>query len=185
MVSCQQDLQLTRKRYVIYTGSGQGYTHITRALINTLNEGGRAAAEAMAMLAIMVGFAAVVQSAPVFQTIIDGVTNLPVPALFIVLISTGLIVAITGSPPAGLQIILPILAGTMTNVSPEAMHRVASMATQTLDLLPFQGAIIIMLGMAGLSHKEGYSSVFRAEVVWGCIAAIVVTVMLTFFPALG
>jgi H+/gluconate symporter-like permease len=158
---------------------------IGRALINTLNEGGRAAAEAMAMLAIMVGFAAVVQSAPVFQTIIDGVTNLPVPALFIVLISTGLIVAITGSPPAGLQIILPILAGTMTNVSPEAMHRVASMATQTLDLLPFQGAIIIMLGMAGLSHKEGYSSVFRAEVVWGCVAAIVVTVMLTLFPALG
>lgn len=156
-----------------------------RALIHTLNEGGRAAAEAIAMLAIMVGFASVVQAAPVFQTIVDGVTNLSVPSLFIVLISTGLIVAITGSPPAGLQIILPILSTTITDVPPAAMHRVASMATQTLDLLPFQGAIIIMLGMAGLSHKEGYHPIFRAEVIWGCVAAVVVTILLTLFPALA
>lgn len=156
-----------------------------RSLINTLNDGGRVAAEAMAMLAIMVGFAAVVQATPVFQTIVEKVTSMSVPALFIVLISTALIVAITGSPPAGLQIILPILAGTITSVPPAAMHRVASMATQTLDLLPFQGAIIIMLGMAGLSHKEGYPAIFKAEVIWGCVAAIVVTVMRTLFPGLA
>lgn len=155
------------------------------ALIHTLNEGGKAAAEAMAMLAIMVGFAAVIQATPVFQSIVDSVTSMAVPSLFIVLISTALIVAITGSPPAGLQIILPILAGTITTVSPEAMHRVASMATQTLDLLPFQGAIIIMLGMAGLSHKEGYGPILRAEVAWGCIAAVTVTVLLTLFPGLA
>ncbi len=161
------------------------YGSKSKALVKSFNAGGVTTSESIIMLAIMVGFASVVQASPVFQNIIDGVLSIPLPALFLVLFATMVIVGLTGSPPAGLQIVIPILSSIFVNVNPAAIHRVATVATQTFDTLPFQGAIIIMLGMCGLTHKEGYFPVFIVTVVNTFIATIVCAVLLTVFPNLA
>ena len=105
--------------------------------------------------------------------------------MLLVVLSVAIIVAFTGSPPAGLQIILPILSTVLVGVAPEAIHRVATISTQTFDTLPFQGAVIVTLGLCGLTHKEGYFPVMMTTVIWTGAAAVVAALMLTFFPGLA
>ena len=95
------------------------------------------------------------------------------------------IVAFTGSPPAGLKIVLPLLSAALVGVAPEAIHRVATISTQTFDTLPFQGAVIVTLGLCGLTHKEGYFPVMMTTVIWTGVAAIVAAILLTLFPGLA
>jgi H+/gluconate symporter-like permease len=143
-----------------------------RALINTLNEGGKSAAESMFLGAIVVGFAAVVQATPAYDAMVNGLLSLSLPAPLLVVIAVAILVGLTGSPPAGLAIVVPVLAANLA-LSPEAIHRISTTAASTFDTLPFQGAVIIMLNMAGLKHKEGYPPVLMCTVVWTLAAALV------------
>lgn len=156
-----------------------------RTIVGSLNEGCKTAAESICLMAILVGFAAVVQATPVFDNIVNVLMGLPIPAMLLVVLSVAIIVAFTGSPPAGLQIILPILSTVLVGVAPEAIHRVATISTQTFDTLPFQGAVIVTLGLCGLTHKEGYFPVMMTTVIWTGAAAVVASLMLTFFPGLA
>lgn len=154
-----------------------------RVLIKTLNEGGRSTAESLFLGAIVVGFAAVVQATPVYQVMVDGLINLPLPAPLLVVIAVAILVGLTGSPPAGLAIVVPVLAANLS-LSPEAIHRIATTAATTFDTLPFQGAVIIMLNMAGLKHKDGYPPVMMCTVVWTMAASLVAALLFTIFPGL-
>ena len=136
-------------------------------------------------MAILVGFAAVVQSTPLFNNIVESIMGLPIPAMLLVVLAVAVIVAFTGSPPAGLKIVLPLLSAALAGVAPAAIHRVATISTQTFDTLPFQGAVIVTLGLCGLTHKEGYFPVLMTTVVWTGVAAIVAAIMLTLFPGLA
>ena len=42
----------------------------------------------------------------------------------------------------------------------EVLHRVASMAAGGMDTLPHNGAIITLLIVTGLSHKQSYKDIF-------------------------
>ena len=69
-----------------------------KALINTLNEGGRSTAESIFMGAIVVGFASVVQATAAYQVMVDGLLSLPLPAPILVVIAVAILVGLTGSP---------------------------------------------------------------------------------------
>ena len=155
-----------------------------RVLINTLNEGGRSTAESLFLGAIVVGFASVVQATPAYQVMVDGLLSLPIPAPLLVVLATAILVGLTGSPPAGLAIVVPVLAANR-NLAPEAIHRIATTAASTFDTLPFQGAVIIMLNMAGLKHKDGYPPVLMCTVVWTLAASLVAALLFTVFPGLA
>lgn len=43
-----------------------------------------------------------------------------------------------------------------TGVSVELLHRVAAMASGGFDSLPHNGAVITLLAICGLTHKESY-----------------------------
>ena len=156
-----------------------------QAIATSLNEGCKTAAESICLMAILVGFAAVVQSTPVFNNIVESIMGLPIPAMLLVVLAVAVIVAFTGSPPAGLKIVLPLLSAALVGVAPAAIHRVATISTQTFDTLPFQGAVIVTLGLCGLTHKEGYFPVLMTTVIWTGVAAIVAAIMLTVFPGLA
>ncbi|MCR5784117.1 MAG: hypothetical protein K6G40_00550 [Eubacterium sp.] len=153
-------------------------------VIDSLNEGGKTAAESLFLGGVVVGFATVVQATDAYQAIIDGTLSLNIPGTLLVVFAVTILVGLTGSPPAGLQIVIPVLSESLA-ISPEALHRIASTASQTFDTLPFQGAIIIMLGMAGLKHKEGYMPVFMCTVVWTMAAALAEAFIFMAFPGLG
>lgn len=155
-----------------------------KLLINTLNEGGRSTAESLFMGAIVVGFAAVVQATPAYEVMVNGLLGLNIPAPLLVVIAVAILVGLTGSPPAGLAIVVPVLAGSL-DLAPEAIHRIATTAATTFDTLPFQGAILIMLSMADLKHKDGYPPVMMCTVVWTLTASLVAAILFAIFPGLA
>ena len=50
-------------------------------------------------------------------------------------------------------------------MSPELLHRVASMASGGMDTLPHNGAVITLLGIAGLTHKQSYRDIFAITIL--------------------
>ena len=64
-----------------------------------------------------------------------------------------------------------------TGISPELLHRVAAIATGGLDSLPHNGAVITLLSICKLGHRQAYPDIFMVAVV-GPLAALAVVVLL-------
>jgi H+/gluconate symporter-like permease len=47
----------------------------------------------------------------------------------------------------------------------EVLHRVAAMASGGMDTLPHNGAVITLLAVTGLSHRQSYKDVFAITVI--------------------
>src|ERR1700687_4977143 len=45
---------------------------------------------------------------------------------------------------------------TQTGISPALMHRVAVIGSGTLDILPHNGAVVTLLAITGLRHRDSY-----------------------------
>ena len=66
-------------------------------------------------------------------------------------------------------------------MSPEILHRVASMASGGMDTLPHNGAVITLLAVCGLTHKESYKDIFAIT----CIKTLTVFVIILFYTMTG
>jgi H+/gluconate symporter-like permease len=98
-----------------------------------------------------------------------------------------LLSAMTGSASGGMSIALDSL-GTMfvhqaqtAGVSLQAMHRITSVASGSLDALPHNGAVITLLAVCGLSHRESYFDIFMTSMAAPLIALILMIVLATLF----
>jgi H+/gluconate symporter-like permease len=49
--------------------------------------------------------------------------------------------------------------------SPEMLHRIASMASGGMDTLPHNGAVITLLAITGLTHRQSYKDIFVITVL--------------------
>ncbi|WP_350557606.1 GntP family permease [Psychrobacter sp. CAL346-MNA-CIBAN-0220] len=102
-------------------------------------------------------------------------------------IMINVLAGITGSASGGLGIALEIMGKSYMqlaeqyNINPELMHRIASLAAGGLDSLPHNGAVITMLAICGLTHKESYKDIFVTAVFVPLIALIVVITLGTMF----
>ena len=47
----------------------------------------------------------------------------------------------------------------------DVLHRVASMASGGMDTLPHNGAVITLLAVTGLTHRQSYKDVFAITVI--------------------
>ncbi|MEO5963678.1 MAG: GntP family permease, partial [Thermomonas sp.] len=47
----------------------------------------------------------------------------------------------------------------------EVLHRVAAMASGGMDTLPHNGAVITLLAVTGLTHRQAYKDVFAVTVI--------------------
>jgi H+/gluconate symporter-like permease len=65
-------------------------------------------------------------------------------------------------------------AGAAAGISPELLHRVAAIASGGLDSLPHNGAVITLLGICRLSHRESYLDIFMVSVVGPLLALALV-----------
>ncbi|WP_010584776.1 GntP family permease [Schlesneria paludicola] len=95
-------------------------------------------------------------------------------------ISVNVLAGITGSASGGLSIALEALGqtyferGLAAGISPEVMHRVASLSCGGLDTLPHNGAVITLLLICNATHKESYWDIAMVSVVVPMVATIVV-----------
>jgi H+/gluconate symporter-like permease len=61
-----------------------------------------------------------------------------------------------------------------TGINPALMHRVAVIGAGTLDSLPHNGAVVTLLALCGLSHRESYFDIVMVAIVGAIIALVAV-----------
>ena len=71
-------------------------------------------------------------------------------------------VTVTASLTSGLGIALSAAetAAKAANIPLEVFHRIAAMASGGMDTLPHNGAVITLLAVTGLTHRQAYKDVF-------------------------
>ncbi|MFN0179541.1 MAG: GntP family permease [Gemmatimonadales bacterium] len=131
-----------------------------------------------------VGYGSVIASLTAFGAIQAFVVGIaPGNPLISEAIAVNLMAGITGSASGGMSIALNMLGakylelGTAAGISPELLHRVAAIASGGLDSLPHNGAVITLLGICRLSHRESYLDIFVVSVAVPLVALLVVLVL--------
>jgi H+/gluconate symporter-like permease len=67
----------------------------------------------------------------------------------------------------------------MPPISLEVFHRVASMASGGMDTLPHNGAVITLLAITGLSHRQAYGGIFAITIIKSLAVLFVIGVFYT------
>src|SRR3954452_4951673 len=131
---------------------------------------GSKAAVAGALLASMntaseYGFGGVIALLPGFAAVSAALKSIPNP-LVNEAVTVTVLAGITGSASGGMSIALAamsdsfIAAAHAANIPLEVFHRVAAMASGGMDTLPHNGAVITLLAVTGLTHRQAYKDVF-------------------------
>jgi len=81
---------------------------------------------------------------------------------------------ITGSASGGLTIALELFGETFISwgYTPEIIHRVASIACGGLDTLPWNGTVVMLFALSGVSYKKGYKHVAMETVILPLLSLI-------------
>lgn len=153
---------------------------------NVFAAGATSSFGAIANTAAVVGFGSVVKTIPLFQTIVNSLLNIPGPALLGAALAVTIICGLTGSASGGLGIGVPLVAPTYIarGVAPEAIHRVASIASGALDTVPHNGYVVTLLNLCGTTHKEAYMPIFWLTVVLTGMTMVLAIVLFELFPML-
>lgn len=119
-----------------------------------------------------VGYGATIASLPAFAMVKGWVLNVaPNNPLVSEAISINILAGITGSASGGLSIALESLGAIYREravelgVSLQLMHRVAAMSAGGLDTLPHNGAVITLLAICGLTHRQSYLDIGMVSLV--------------------
>ena len=125
--------------------------------------------------AAVIGFGGVVTQTAGFQEFTRIMVDSSLPPLISMFASINLVAGITGSAAGGLQIFMKTMSQDYLamGIDPAALHRLVTMASGGLDSLPHSGAVIALLTIMGLTHKETYRDIFVITVVIPLFASVV------------
>jgi H+/gluconate symporter-like permease len=137
---------------------------------------GLSAATSGALLAIFntaseVGFGNLVKTLPGFRTIQESVFLVSRHVLIAEAVAVNVLAGITGSASGGLSIALDVMGARYLElaraqgISPELLHRIAAMASGGMDTLPHNGAVITLLAITGMTHRQSYPDIFAITVL--------------------
>jgi len=149
----------------------------------SLDAGANASVLPALSVASLVGFGAVVAALPAFAMVRDFVLSIEGGPLVSLALAVNVLAALTGSASGGLTIALDALGETYrqlavaTGMDPALMHRVAVLSAGTLDSLPHNGAVVTLLSVCGVSHRESYFDLFMVAIVGALIALAAVIVL--------
>jgi H+/gluconate symporter-like permease len=153
-----------------------------------LEEGANASVMPLMNTASQVGFGAVIASLAGFVLIRDAVLGIaPGNPLVSMSIAANILAGITGSASGGMSIALQTLGdtwlqlGRAAGIAPDLLHRVIAIATGGLDALPHNGAVITLLGICKLTHRQSYFDIFIVAVAIPLLALVLVVVLGTVF----
>jgi H+/gluconate symporter-like permease len=155
--------------------------------IDTLNKGTLGSMLPMLNTSSEVGYGGVIASLPAFGVVRDAMTGVTSDPVISIAITVNVLAAITGSASGGLSIAMASLGDYYLNlaqaahVSPEIMHRIASMSAGGFDLMPHNGAVITLLGICGLTHRESWFDIFVVGSLITVFAAVCVIVLNALF----
>jgi H+/gluconate symporter-like permease len=112
--------------------------------------------------AAVIGFGGVVTQTAAFGDIKALILDSGMPPLLSMFASVSSVSAITGSASGGLQIFMQTMAGAYVDMGmdPQVLHRIATMAAGGFDSLPHSGAVVAVLTITQLTHREAYRDMF-------------------------
>lgn len=118
-----------------------------------------------------VGFGNVVKTLPGFKLIQGWITGASSYPLVSEAVAVNILAGVTGSASGGMSIALEVAGkqylemANAAGISPELLHRIASMASGGMDTLPHNGAVITLLAITGLTHRQSYKDIFAITVL--------------------
>lgn len=117
--------------------------------------------------AAVIGFGGVVTATIGFNQFSELMTNSSMPPLISMFVSISLMSGIVGSASGGLQIFMETMAPHFLAMGFDTgtLHRLAAMASGGLDSLPHSGAVVAMLTITGLNHKQAYKDIAVITVI--------------------
>jgi len=116
------------------------------------------------------GFGAVIAALPGFLVVRDALSAIPNP-LVNAAVSVSTLAGVTGSASGGMSIALAamsdafIASANAMHIPLDVLHRVVAMASGGMDTLPHNGAVITLLAVTGLTHRESYRDIFAVTMI--------------------
>jgi H+/gluconate symporter-like permease len=153
------------------------------ALRESMDAGANASVLPALGVASLVGFGAVVAALPGFVVVRDWVLSIGGGPIVSLAVAANVLSALTGSASGGMTIALDALGETYLrlagelHIDPALLHRVATISAGTLDSLPHNGAVVSLLAVCGLTHRESYRDIVMVAIV-GAVIALVVVILL-------
>lgn len=137
----------------------------------------------------IVGFGFAVRELHGFKLIVNWVTHLRGDPLVSAAIAVALIAAIAGSASGGQGIALPLIKPVYVDglgVGPRALHRIVAISSGTLDSLPANGYVVMLIrNICGETHSSAYRPIFVTTVLLPAAGAALAIVLFKCFPQWG
>ena len=149
----------------------------------SIDAGANSAALPMLMIASLVGFGAVVAALPAFALVRDAVFSIQGGPLISLSVAMNVLAGLTGTASGGMAIVLNAFGSDFMalaethGIHPDLMHRITTMSAGTLDALPHNGTVLLLLQISGLSHRESYLDMVMTVIV-SCIIALIAVIAL-------
>ncbi len=156
-------------------------------VIESLNAGTMGSLLPIFNTASEVGYGNVIASLPAFLVVKNAVLGISENPLVSEAVAVNVLAGITGSASGGMSIALSTLGAkylelaTAAGINPELLHRVAVMSSGCFDSLPHNGAVITLLGICRLTHRQSYFDIFMVSVVIPLSALVTVITLGTMF----
>lgn len=141
--------------------------------VKALNAGAAGSLLAILNTASEVGYGGVIASLPGFKVIASALLSIKAGGTPLVseALTVNILAGITGSASGGMSVALEMMGkqylewANSVNLSPELLHRIASMSAGGMDTMPHNGAVITLLGICGLTHRQSYLDIFAVTVI--------------------
>lgn len=154
----------------------------------SLNEGAKGSMLPILNTASEVGYGSVIAGLSGFFIIREFVLSIaPGNPLISEAVAVNVLAGITGSASGGMSIALQTLGAdylaraVALGINPELLHRIAVMASGCMDTLPHNGAVITLLGICQLTHRQAYSHVAMVTLVFPLLTLGIVITLATLF----
>ena len=143
------------------------HLRITDGMMSTINGSAISSCSAVLNVASGYAFGCVVVSLSGFMVIKDLLLNLDFGGgpLFSAVLTTNIMCGFTGSASGGLTIALSMLGeqwaamAAQAGIPLEVLHRIVAISSLGIDPVPHCGALVTMLAICGLSHKDSYGDI--------------------------
>ncbi|MFD1039618.1 GntP family permease [Virgibacillus byunsanensis] len=154
-----------------------------KGFVGAINKGAVGSVTAIVNTSAAVGFGTVVKVVPGFERLTELLMGVKGNPLISEAVAVNVLAGATGSASGGMGIALEALGSKYyeiamdTGVSTEAFHRVASLSSGGLDALPHNGAVLTLLTITGMSHKDSYKDIFVVAILIPIISVVVAIIL--------
>ncbi len=158
-----------------------------RAIRESLDAGANSSVLPILTIASLVGFGAVVAAMPAFAVVRDAVLEVPGGPLVSLVVAMNALAALTGTASGGMAIALNALGeeymrlAIQYGINPELMHRLTVISAGTLDALPHNGTVLLLLQISKQTHASSYFDMVMTVIVGVIISLVAVFVLGSMF----